>query len=75
VKKKTEDIRGNLQKKRIRALKNLWTWVFGQIKTNFGAVDNESTGLFAVHQDMSLPDLVSAWSVSMRECLYTFEWS
>jgi len=44
-----------------------------KIETNFGAVDNESPDLFAVDQDMSLPDSVSAWSVSLGECLYTVE--
>ena len=63
-----------MRKERIRALEKNWgRRTLDEMKTNFGAVDNESTGLFAVDQDVSLPDSVGAWSVSMGEYIYTVE--
>ena len=41
------------------------------MKTNFEAVSNENTALFAVDRVARLPDWVSAWSVSMGEYTYT----
>jgi hypothetical protein len=57
VKEKTEDIWGNLRKKKNWSFeKNCGRGSLDKIKTDFGAVDNERTGWFAVDQDMGLPD-------------------